>query len=373
MLPDIWVDAGGVTVSSTPGCGAMGEAYATLRRGSSGGGHDAGRSRSRAPVGLQRPVFFPMVVNMWNKPMSTVLTRSDFGRAIGEVYALVTWVSVAIFVVVAGILLFVIVRYRDRGSARLPRQIRGHSLLEIGWTIAPALVLLVIAIPTIQIIFRTQPRTEPAGAMEVTVLGHQWWWEFRYPSLGVATANELHLPLGQPVVLRLEGPDVIHSFWVPQLGGKRDVVPGRINTLTFTPEEPGEYLGQCAEFCGLSHANMRMRVVVHPRDAWQAWVAAQRAPAAAAAEAVEGAAIFAKSACVGCHTVRGVSAGVVGPDLTHFGSRETLAAGILPNTLDTVTAWIEDPPAIKPGAKMPALGLTDAQARAVAAYLLSLK
>jgi cytochrome c oxidase subunit 2 len=311
---------------------------------------------------------------MWNTPMSTVAARSDFGRAINEVYWIVTWATIAIFIVVVAILLFVIIRYRDRGDGALPRQIRGHSLLEIGWTIAPALVLLLVAIPTIQIIFRTQTAALPANALEVTVLGRQWWWEFRYPTLDIVTANELHLPVGQPVVLRLEGPDVIHSFWVPRLGGKRDVIPGRINRLTFTPTEPGEYVGQCAEFCGVSHANMRMLVVVHPRDAWPAWVRAQQAAAAVAAgDVAEGAALYAKSACVGCHTIRGVSTGVIGPDLTHFGSRTMLAAGILPNTPENVATWIKNPLAIKPAAKMPALGLTDEQARALAAYLLSLK
>ena len=305
--------------------------------------------------------------------MSTVMARSDFARAINEVYGIITWVTIGIFVVVAAVLLYVIIRYRERDAERLPRQIRGHSLLEIGWTIAPALVLLVIAIPTIQIIFRTQSAARPAGALEVDVRGHQWWWEFRYPSLGITTANELHLPVGQTVYLKMEGPDVIHSFWVPRLGGKRDVIPGRINTLTFTPEAPGEYLGQCAEFCGISHANMRMRVIVHPRATWATWVAGQQAVPATAAAVADGAALFARSACVGCHTIRGVSAGVIGPDLTHFGSRGTVAAGILPSTLDNVAAWVKDPPALKPGVKMPALGLTDEQARAVAAYLLSLK
>lgn len=306
--------------------------------------------------------------------MSTVAGNSDFGRAINEVYELVTWATIAIFLVVVAALLFVIIRYRGRAGAALPRQVRGHSLLEIGWTIAPALVLLLIAIPTIQIIFRTQTAAVTANALEVTVRGHQWWWEFRYPTLEITTANELHLPVGQPVVLQLEGPDVIHSFWVPRLGGKRDVIPGRVNRLTFTPEEPGEYLGQCAEFCGVSHANMRMLVVVHPRDAWSAWVRGQQAAAAVAAgDVAEGAALYAKSACVGCHTIRGVSAGVIGPDLTHFGSRTMLAAGILRNTPENVAAWIKNPQAIKPAAKMPALGLTDAETRALAAYLVSLR
>jgi len=167
---------------------------------------------------------------------------------------------------------------------------------------------------------------------------------------------------------------VIHSFWVPQLGGKRDVVPGRLNRLTFTAETPGGYRGQCAEFCGTSHANMGMRVIVDAPDAFERWVAAQRAaPGEPLGLAAEGKAIFARSACVGCHTIRGVSTGALGPDLTTFGSRRTLAAGMLPNTVEAVTAWLKNPPALKPGAKMPPLGLTDAQARAVATYLLSLR
>src|SRR5262249_37892975 len=154
-------------------------------------------------------------------------------------------------------------------------------------------------------------------------------------------------------------------------GGKRDVVPGRVNRLSFTPETPGEYVGQCAEFCGTSHANMGLRVIVDPPDEFERWVEAERAPAtpAPAGPATDGAAVFASSACVGCHAVRGVSAGVLGPDLTHFGRRRTLAAGLLPNTVDNVAAWIRDPQRLKPGAKMPALGLSEAQARAVATYL----
>jgi cytochrome c oxidase subunit 2 len=311
----------------------------------------------------------------WDTPMSTIVPRSDFARAILHVYGIITWVSLGIGLLVGVALAWVIVRFRERpGTAALPTQIRGHSLLEISWTIAPAIVLLVIAIPTIQVIFRTQA-APPRDALEVTVRGHQWWWEFQYPALQIATANELHVPAGQPVALVLDGPDVIHSFWVPQLGGKRDVVPGRLNRLTFTAETPGEYRGQCAEFCGVSHANMGMRVIVDGPDAFARWVAAQKVepPEPPAGPAADGKAIFAQSACVGCHTIRGVSSGALGPDLTRFGSRHTLAAGILPNTVENVAAWIKDPPAIKPDAKMPALGLTDEQARAVATYLIGLK
>jgi cytochrome c oxidase subunit 2 len=309
----------------------------------------------------------------WDAPMTTVIPRSDFAREILHVYSIITWAVAVIALVVFGVLGWVLIRFRAKPGAPLPAQTRGHTLLELAWTIAPALVLLVIAIPTLHVIFRTQGAAPPQ-ALEVTVLGRQWWWEFRYPTLGVATANELHLPAGRPVALRLEGPDVIHSFWVPQLGGKRDVVPGRSNRLVLTPETVGTYWGQCAEFCGASHANMRMRVIVDTPDAFDRWVAAQRAtPPEPSGPAAAGKAIFASRACVGCHTIRGLSAGVLGPDLTTFGSRTTLGAGLLPNTPENVAAWVTDPGALKPGVKMPALGLTDDQAKAVALYLDTLK
>lgn len=323
-----------------------------------------------------RPVFALALILggcAWDGPRSTLAPRSDFARAIADVYWDVTVVVVLIALVVAVLLAWVLARYRARPGAPEPRQVRGHTLLEVGWTIAPALVLLVIAIPTIHVTFRTQG-TAPPGALEVVVRGWQWWWEFRYPTLDVVTANELHLPVGRPVVLRLEGPDVIHSFWVPQLGGKRDVIPGRLYRISLTPEAPGEYLGQCAEFCGVSHALMGLRVIVQTPEAFARWVAAQQAPPAEpSGSAADGKAIYARNACVGCHTIRGVSAGTLGPDLTHFGSRQTLAAGLRPNTPENVAAWVRDPQALKPAVKMPNLGLNDADARALAAYLLSLK
>jgi cytochrome c oxidase subunit 2 len=310
----------------------------------------------------------------WNLPQSSLVAHSDYARAILHVYAIIVWVAVGIATLVAAILIWVLLRYRGGVGAPLPRQIRGHSALEIAWTIAPAIVLLVIAVPTIEVVFRTQAPAPP-GALEVVVHARQWWWDFEYPSLGVTTANEPHLPLGRPVTLRLEGDDVIHSFWVPGLGGKRDVVPGRTNVITFTPDTPGEYPGQCAEFCGTSHANMGMRVFVDPPDAFARWVAGQRsAPVEPAGdEAAQGKTVFARNACVGCHTIRGVSGGVLGPDLTHFGSRTTLAGGLLANTAANVAAWVRDPGALKPGAKMPNLGLSEADARALAQYLVGLK
>jgi cytochrome c oxidase subunit 2 len=190
----------------------------------------------------------------------------------------------------------------------------------------------------------------------------------------VVTANELHVPAGRRIVFALEGPDVIHSFWVPKFGGKRDVVPGRGNTITLTPDAPGENWGQCAEFCGASHANMGLRVVVDSAADFDRWVAAQRAPAAEpSGDAATGKGIFAASACVGCHTVRGVANGRLGPDLTHFGSRRTLASGLFPNTPERVAAWVRNAPALKPGAKMPPFTFTDAETQALVAYLTSLQ
>jgi cytochrome c oxidase subunit II len=308
-------------------------------------------------------------------PMSTLVAGSDLNRSILSLYSIITWACVVIAVVVSAALGIILVRFREKpGVAGLPRQIRGHTALELAWTIMPALILLIIAIPTIQVIFRTQGAAAPSHALTITVRGWQWWWEFRYPSLDVVTANELHLPVGRPVVFALEGSDVIHSFWVPQLGGKRDVVPGRLNHITLTPERVGEYWGQCAEFCGVSHANMGLRVIVEAPAAFERWVAAQKvAPPEPEGAAAEGKGLYTRSACVGCHTIRGVSAGALGPDLTHFGSRARFGAGLWPNTGDHVVAWLKDPPALKPGSKMPSLNLSDAEARALAAYLASLK
>jgi len=308
-------------------------------------------------------------------PMSTLVARSDLNRQILSIYSIITWVAAIIAAVVFVALAIILVRFRERpGTAGLPRQIPGHTALELAWTIAPALVLLVIAVPTIRVVFRTQTAVAPKNALAVTVRGWQWWWEFRYPSLDVVTANELHLPVGRPILFSLEGTDVIHSFWVPQLGGKRDVVPGRLNGLSLIADRPGEYWGQCAEFCGASHANMRLRVVVQEPAAFEQWAAAQKAAAPEpSGDAAEGKSVFARSACVGCHTIRGVSAGALGPDLSHFGSRELFGAGLWPTTVDNVVAWLKDPPALKPGSRMPNLHLSDAEAKALAVYLTSLK
>jgi cytochrome c oxidase subunit 2 len=256
----------------------------------------------------------------------------------------------------------------------VPKQTHGHTPLEIGWTVAFAVILLIFAIPTIRSIFRTQ-EAPAATALRIEVAGKQWWWEFRYPGLKIATANELHLPAGQTVAFHLNAPDVIHSFWIPQLGGKRDVVPHRVNRLVMTPDTPGEFPGQCAEYCGESHANMRFRVVVHKQEDFERWVKAQQAPPVEPTDplAQQGKALFAANACVGCHTIGGTSAGQIGPDLTHFGSRKTLGANLLPNTPENLIRWIENPGHVKPGNRMPDLGMRGEQSKALAAYLQGLK
>ena len=308
-------------------------------------------------------------------PASTLAPKSDYGRVSYDIFLSIFWWDVGIFLVVSVALLWIIVRFRERDPQTLPPQVRGNARLELAWTVAPVVVLTLIAFPTVRAVFRTQA-TPPRAALGVRVTGHQWWWEFEYPELGIRTATELHLPVGRPVRLELRSPDVIHSFWIPQLGGKRDTPPGKVNRIVLTPTTPGRYYGQCAEFCGASHANMRMLAVVETPAEFDAWVARQRAPAATPADgsgAAAGLRAFTTGACVGCHTIAGVSAGVVGPDLTHVGSRTTIAGGTLPNTPDALARWLADPPGVKPGSIMPDLHLSVADVRALAAYLETLQ
>jgi cytochrome c oxidase subunit 2 len=312
--------------------------------------------------------------SLWDSPMTTVRPKSGFGRMTHEIFMLISWWTLGIGIVVEGALLWVCFYFREKPGQPIPKQVHGHTVLEVSWTIAFAVVLLIFAIPTIPVIFATQAEP-PATSLRVDVSGRQWWWEFKYPDLKVVTANELHLPAGQMVAFNLHAPDVIHSFWMPQLGGKRDVVPSRVNRITLTPDEPGEYPGQCAEYCGMSHANMRFRVIVQSKPDFEKWVAAQRSPAVQPTDplAQKGQELFSQSTCVGCHTIAGVSGGVLGPNLTHFGSRKSMAANLMANTPENVAKWIENPGHLKPGVLMPDLGIRGEQAKALAAYLLSLK
>jgi cytochrome c oxidase subunit 2 len=310
-----------------------------------------------------------------DSPATTLTPRSDFGWTSHRIFLQILRWDTAIFVVVQVLLLIAVFRFRERDPEMVPRQVRGSAMLELVWTVLPAVILIFIAFPTVAAIFRTQA-VPPPDALRVRVIGHQWWWEFQYPDLGFTTASDLHLPAGRPVSLEIEGADVIHSFWVPQLGGKRDAIPGSRTRIVLTADAPGEYHGQCAEFCGASHANMRHLAVVQAPEAFAAWAAKQAEPALTPPDgspAAAGRELYRAGTCVGCHTVRGVSGGRLGPDLTHFGSRRTIAGGILPNTPENLARWVRQAPAVKPGSLMPEQKLSDPEVTALVAYLHSLR
>ncbi len=347
---------------------------------------------------------------------------SEFGRSLNRVFLNTLAWTMAILALVLVLIVIIIIRFREKPGRPHPKQIHGNTRLEILWTLIPAVIVTFIAVPTVQTVFSSQ-RPPAADALEIEVYGHQWWWEFRYPAQNVVTANQFYVPVGREVHLRLESADVIHSFWVPRIGGKRDVMPAprtvegerpRPNSLVFTVDEAGTYRGQCAEFCGEAHGIMAMYAVAVPPSEFDAWVASMReAPAAgggaqaaaggapatpptgaAAAQGAGGAAqetleeqgrrIFLSKACIACHTIANTTAkGVVGPNLTRFGSRPTVGAGAAANTAANVEQWIHNPQSLKAGAHMPGAqqgaagfpptGLTDDEIHAIAAYLVSLK
>lgn len=305
--------------------------------------------------------------------MSTIAPKSDLGRNIQELYIHVSGWVLFIFVVVEALLIWVLFAFRERPGQAEPKPVHGHLGLEILWTLIPVVIVTSIALPTITTTFKINA-PPPEEALRIEVTGRQWWWEIRYPNLGIVTANELHVPVGEPISLILKSADVIHSFWSPQLGGKRDLVPGKVNHLTFTVEAAGVYPGQCAEFCGVSHANMRLLVMAQPRQEFEAWAAAQkRPPVPLTGEAAKGPQTFLAGGCIACHRIEGVAFGVLGPDLTHFGSRQTIAAAILENNPENLAQWLRDPPGVKPGVLMPKLPLTDDQIKILVAYLGGLK
>ena len=290
-------------------------------------------------------------------------------------------VSAAIFLVVAYLLVHALVRFRARPGEddREPPQVYGSNSIEVAWIVVPLLIVVVLFLATARTVFDIERAAASGATLRVTVVGNQWWWEFRYPDLGIVTANELHIPLSEPTerrltVLRLEAVDVIHSFWIPQLNGKTDVIPNYPNTMWVEPLRAGAYYGQCAEYCGTQHANMQIRVFVHPKADFDRWVAAQQARAPESPEVAVGRAVFLGTACVSCHRVRGTPAdGTFGPDLTHLMSRTTIGAGVARNTPENLRQWIKDPAELKPGVLMPAMNLADDQLGAVVAYLLTLK
>jgi cytochrome c oxidase subunit 2 len=293
--------------------------------------------------------------------------------------------TAGIFVVVGGLLLFVVIRYRHHAADgdKEPPQIYGSSQIEMSWTVVPILLVFMLFLTTARVILGTERIPKPASSMDVVVIGHQFWWEYRYPSLGIVTANELHIPVSDPAhptptYLKMSSVDVAHSFWIPRLAGKMDVIPNRVNTMWMDPPTAGLYLGQCAQYCGTQHAKMLLRVYADTPEQFAAWVKHQQEPSASPStltpEQLAGKAVFEHNACMNCHAVQGtVSKGRFGPDLTHFASRDTLASGAFPNTPENLRKWIDNPDSLKPGALMPAMHLNEKDLNAVTTYLTTLR
>jgi len=286
-----------------------------------------------------------------------------------------------IFAVVFTLLVCAIVKFRGRAadSGREPAQVYGSTQIELAWTVIPILIVIVLYLATARVIHAIQDAPKPPTAVDVTVIGHQFWWEFRYPKLGIVTANEMHIPVSDPAhptptFLKLLSADTDHSFWVPELAGKTDLIPNRENQMWLDPHRVGVFLGQCAQYCGTQHAKMLLRVSVDSPAEFEAWVRAQQQAPALDERVTAGRRVFETTACINCHTVAGTNGnGRFGSDLTHLMSRATLASGAAPNTPENLRLWIRDPDAIKPGSLMPAMKLSGADLEALAAYLETLR
>jgi cytochrome c oxidase subunit 2 len=344
-------------------------------------------------------------------------SKGSYSQKIDNLFTPVFWVAVAVLVFVVGATIFVAVKFRVReGKDVRPKQIHGSTPFEISWTVVPAVILAIIAVPTVALTFELAEK--PADPVNITVVGKQWWWQFDYPKqegvgTKIVTADEMHIPTGRDVLLTLKacdpslpggvdggpGCNVIHSFWVPELAGKRDVVPGHDNQMKLRAESPGTYLGQCAEFCGLSHANMRFRVIAQSPSDYEAWLTSQqKGPAVSLADAGAAEKLFTqKFQCTNCHTTEDSSLSVYGPNLTHLASRSTFASGYYALTRSKLIEWILNAPALipmqseycrlpvtsgKPCVGMPSFTentpaglpvMTHAEAETLADYLLELK
>jgi cytochrome c oxidase subunit 2 len=367
----------------------------------------AGWRSSRLFAALSLFVVASLSCSPEHYPQTTLLPRGDFARIADDLLDTTVKWALLVFVLVEGVLIYAIFRFRGKPGDPEPRQTHGNTTVEIIWTIIPALILAAIAVPTVRAIFQTNA-TPGRDALTIEVVGHQWWWEFRYPEYNITTANEIHVPVGRTVSLRMGSADVIHSFWVPQFAAKRDVFANRESRMWFKAEVEGDYPGQCAEFCGIQHGRMAYRIRAQQPAAFQAWVdhmrtlgpkppasgkpapgarteaggvrttsegASLQQPGARAApqdlQYAAGEKLFTSKGCIACHSLQAVDApkGMVGPNLANVGARSYIAAGTLKNTDANLARWIRDPQGIKKGVLMPNLGLSEAEAQALAAFL----
>jgi cytochrome c oxidase subunit 2 len=343
----------------------------------------------KGPVSLlTRAAIFPML--LWLapgafagplSPTNIFAPASTPAQSIFDLSVFVLLVTAVIFVVVFGLLVYSVVKFRRKtdDNGREPAQVFGSTQVELAWTVIPVLIVVVLFLATARVVASIQNASQPAAAVQVTVIGHQFWWEYRYPGLKVVTANELHVPVSDPAhpsptFLTLLSADTDHSFWVPRLAGKTDLIPNHPNSTWIEPRETGLFLGQCAQYCGTQHAKMLLRVYVQPREDFDRWIREQSQAAQLSDATRNGRMIFERAACANCHTVQGTAAkGTFGPDLTHLMSRETIASGIAPNTPETIRGWIQDPSVLKPGCLMPAMQLNPLELNAVVAYMESLR
>jgi cytochrome c oxidase subunit II len=346
---------------------------------------DSGRSSRLRLMALAIGLALILAGCAEQQPQNALSPEGPIAERLDDLINPVFAVAGAVFLLVQGLIIAVILKFRRKGDDDAPKQVHGNVRLEIGWTIGPAILLAVVGIFTLSNLFFLDRDAEGADVVNVTVTGHQWWWEYEYTDLGITTANELHIPAGRAVNLKLESDDVIHNFWPPKLAGKVYAIPGRTNHMVIEAkaEDAGrEFWGQCAEYCGLSHANMRLRVVTHTSDEFEQWAEQQAKPAAdvstLSGDAADGASIFRARGCGGCHTVEGYTKGAVGPNLTHFKSRSVFAGAIFDMTEPNLRRWLRNPPKEKPmmpqdGIGMPNLDLTEDEITKLIAYLDTLK
>jgi cytochrome c oxidase subunit II len=317
--------------------------------------------------GMRQFLAVGSVLRVLNPGSPQARSIFDLGIVAGIILAI-------IFVIVAGIIVFALMRFRWREGEPDPHQVAGNRTVEIVWTAIPCLIVVTLFALTARAMNLSDP--PPAPEPDLVVTGHQWWWEALYPKSGVVVANELHIPVGKPLSIRLESSDVLHEFWVPELARKITAVPGHPNHIWLEADKPGTYLGICSEFCGTEHAWMHFLIVAESQAEFDAWEKAQLQPAAAptGGSAAKGFALFQTTICASCHAINGTSAREpVAPDLTHFASRRQLGAGIADNTPENLRRWLASPQRVKPGVRMPDFKFTDEQVTQLVDYFETLK